>query len=240
MTLNPFNKVEYYEEAVSRYTDQFKDKPVFDKYVRLLLNEKINIQTGMMQLMQLRSLDSAKGKQLDIIGNIVGQERILVDSGLYIYFGWEEDPTAGGWADDNIPSSGYQWVSEDDAESPTNFVYIDDETYRLFIRSKILKNISGISPEEIIEFFNFLFSTTTTKLTELYPNTCIIGIGKELSFQEKQFLNYSIINPEYADRLFPKPVGVSFQFLEIQTPFFGFAGTTGVAGFGVGKLSGAI
>lgn len=240
MALNEFNKVDYYAEAVSRYTDQFQDKPVFDKYVQLLLNEKINVQAAMQQLMQLRSLDTATGKQLDIIGNIVGQERILVDSGLYVYFGWAEDPTAGGWADENNPSSGYQWISENNLNSPTDYVYIDDETYRLFIRSKILKNISGVSPEEIIEFFNFLFGTTTTNLKELYPNTCIIGIGKELSFQEKQFLNYSVQNSEYTDKLFPKPVGVSFQFLELQTPFFGFAGTSGAAGFGVGKLSGAI
>lgn len=240
MALNEFNKVDYYAEAVSRYTDQFQNKPVFDKYVRLLLNEKVSAQTAMQQLMQLRSLDTAAGKQLDVIGNIVGQERILVDTGLYIYFGWAEDPTAGGWADMNVPSSGYQWVSQDDEDNQSSFVYIDDETYRLFIRSKILKNISGISPEEIIEFFNFLFGTTTTKLTELYPNTCIIGIGKELSFQEKQFLNYAVVNPEYIDRLFPKPAGVSFQFLELQTPFFGFLGTTGAAGFGVGKISGAI
>lgn len=240
MALNTFNKVEYYDEAKTRYTDFLTDKPVFDKYVQLMLNEKINIQTAMQDLMQLRSLDTAKGVHLDNIGNIVGQERILVDTGLYVYFGWEEDPTAGGWADDNVPSSGYQWISEDAAENPTDYVYIDDDTYRLFIRSKILKNISGISPEEIIQFFNFLFNTTSTKLTELYPNTCIIGIGKELSFQEKQFLNYSVVNPSYSDKLFPKPAGVSFQFLELQTPFFGFAGTTGAAGFGVGKLSGAI
>jgi hypothetical protein len=240
MALNEFNKVDYYAEAVSRYTDQFQDKPVFDKYVQLLLNEKINVQTAMQQLMQLRSLDTATGKQLDIIGNIVGQERILVDTGLYIYFGWEEDPTAGSWADENVPSSGYQWVDENNANNQTSYVYIDDDTYRLFIRSKILKNISGVSPEEIIEFFNFLFGTTSTRLTELYPNTCIIGIGKKLSFQEKQFLNYSVQNSEYTDKLFPKPVGVSFQFLELQTPFFGFAGTAGAAGFGVGKLSGAI
>ena len=240
MALNEFNKVDYYAEAVGRYTDQFQDKPVFDKYVQLLLNEKINAQTAMQQLMQLRSLDTATGNQLDIIGNIVGQERILVDTGLYIYFGWEEDPTAGSWADENVSSSGYQWVDESNANNQTSYVYIDDDTYRLFIRSKILKNISGVSPEEIIEFFNFLFGTTTTRLTELYPNTCIVGIGKELSFQEKQFLNYSVQNSEYTDKLFPKPVGVSFQFLELQSPFFGFAGTSGAAGFGVGKLSGAI
>jgi len=237
MALNEFNEVDYYAEAVSRYTDQFQNKPVFDKYVQLLLNEKINAQQAMIQLMQLRSLDTATGVQLDNIGNIVGQERILVDTGIYKYFGWEEDITAGEWADETVEGSGFEWVDEYSLDSPIQYIALDDNTYRLFIRSKILKNISGISPEEVIEFFNFLFKTSKTKITELYPNTVVVSVGKQLTFQEKQFLYYVNTQQGYADRLFPKPAGVRFQFVEVSYPYFAFSDTQGASGFDVGKFA---
>lgn len=229
MALNPFNEVDYYAEAKTRYTDAFKDKPIFDKYVQLMLNGFISTQEATKQLMQLRSLDVATGKNLDIIGDIVGQERILVDTGLYIYFGVNEDSTAGGLGTVTDNSKGYPLYSTTN-ESTSDYRYIDDETYRLFIRSKILKNISGVSPEEIIEFFNFLFQTKQTLLVEEYPAKCTIRLGKILSFQEEQFLAYSVLNEGYTDRLFPKPAGVQFEFEQALSPFLLFDGTVAYNG----------
>ncbi len=223
MALNPFNEVDYYAEAKTRYTDAFKDKPVFDKYLRLMLNGFLPIQEATKQLMQLRSLDVATGKNLDIIGDIVGQERILVNTGLYIYFGMNEDAAAGSLGTVTDSSKGYPLYSVTN-ESTSDYRYIDDATYRLFIRSKILKNVSGVSPEEIIEFFNFLFQTEQTLLEEQYPAKCIIRIGRDLSFQEEQFLAYSVLTEGYADRLFPKPVGVEFEFEQGESPFLVLSG----------------
>lgn len=212
MALNPFNEVDYASEAVSRYTDAFRDKPVFDKYVKLMLSGFISVQEATKELMQLRSLDVATGKNLDIIGDIVGQERILVNTGLYIYFGMNEDVTAGTLGTLADSSVGFPLYSIENA-SQSEYRYIDDETYRLFIRSKIIKNISGVSPEEVIEFFNFLFQTETTTLQEVYPAKCNIQLGRTLSYQEQQFLAFSVQNSGYMDRLFPKPVGVEFVFV---------------------------
>lgn len=229
MALNPFNEVDYYAEAQTRYTDAFKDKPIFDKYLRLMLDGFLPIQEATKQLMQLRSLDVATGKNLDIIGDIVGQERILVNTGLYVYFGMNEDITAGTLGTVTDSSKGYPLYSITN-ESTSDYRYIDDETYRLFIRSKILKNVSGVSPEEIIEFFNFLFQADQTLITEQYPAKCTIRIGKILSYQEDQFLAYSVMNEGYTDRLFPKPVGVEFEFEQALSPFFLFDGSAAYNG----------
>ena len=82
MAINDFSIVDYLEEGRSRVTEQFKDKNVFDKYLQLLLGGKIELQEVFRQLMQERSIDTATGAQLDIIGDIVGQPRELIDLSL--------------------------------------------------------------------------------------------------------------------------------------------------------------
>lgn len=77
MAINPFDESDYLGVARSRVTQQFKDKVVLDKFLQLMLQLRIDIQLTLKDLMQLRSLDTATGAALDILGTIVGQERTL-------------------------------------------------------------------------------------------------------------------------------------------------------------------
>lgn len=88
MATNPFNFVDYLELARSRTTEQFKleNAPVFDRYLQLLVVEIQNLQQVFRDLKQLRSLDTAVGDQLDIIGDIVGQDRVLLSADLYSFW----------------------------------------------------------------------------------------------------------------------------------------------------------
>ena len=68
----PFVETDYLTVARSRYTQQFKDKPVFDAYVKIVMQEIAELQTAFKDLKQLRDLDNAVGVQLDVVGDIVG------------------------------------------------------------------------------------------------------------------------------------------------------------------------
>ena len=81
MAINGFDVVPYLDVARERKTFAFSDKVVFDKYLQLLLMGQIELQETLKDLMQLRSIDTAEGEQLDIIGRIVGQERELGECG---------------------------------------------------------------------------------------------------------------------------------------------------------------
>ena len=89
MTTNAFTEIDYLPQGRGRVTQQFKDKPVFDAYLKLALDALNEIQNVYKDLMQLRSINTATGVQLDQIGNIVGQSRTLVNYNAFPYFGFD-------------------------------------------------------------------------------------------------------------------------------------------------------
>lgn len=77
MATNPFVVEDFLGVARTRVTEQFKGKVILDKFLQLMLQLRNDIQLTLKDLMQLRSIDTATGAQLDELGDIVGQERTL-------------------------------------------------------------------------------------------------------------------------------------------------------------------
>lgn len=219
--------------ARSRTTQQFTqaDDPIFDKYLQLITNAEIEIQNVFKDLMQLRDLDSAEGAQLDVIGRIVGQDRVLINADLYTFFGFVGALKAGSFGDVGNSLVGSRFL---DYGSPTGGnITLDDETYRLFIRAKIYKNTTRSTPEEFIEVINLIFGTTGTFLSENGNANATVFFSRPLSDIEKGLLQYVNSSDGYPSRLIPKTVGVGLQFGEYQADnYFGFQGTPGAKGFG--------
>ena len=88
--ITPFEVVPYLEEARPRYTEQFKNKEVFDKYIQLLIYGQEQLQLVFQDLIQKRSLDTAGGEQLNLIGELVGLPRGSLPSAAWegSYFGF--------------------------------------------------------------------------------------------------------------------------------------------------------
>lgn len=231
MTTNPFEEVDYLEEARERVTEQFKDKVIFDKYLQLLLNGQVEIQKAFKDLMQLRSLDTATGAQLDIIGNIVGQERVLLNADFYNFFGFQGAIKASSFGDVSTPSVGGMFY---DYGTPLGGnIRLDDNTYRLFIKAKIFKNTTASTPEEFLAVLNLVFGTDTTVLTEEGDASITVLLSRVLSDFERALLSYISTEPGYPSRLIPKTVGVRINYGEFQGGnFFGFEGVPGAKGFG--------
>lgn len=231
MTSNPFTEFNYLSEARERVTEQFKDKEVFDKYLQLLINGQIEIQKVFKDLMQLRSLDTATGAQLDVIGRIVGQERVLLNSDLYDFFGFQGALKAGSFGDLNSPGIGSLFYNYGDPLGGN--ISLDDESYRLFIKAKIFKNNTSSTPEEFLAVLNLVFGTDTTVLTEEGDASITVLLSRALTDFERALLTYISTEPGYPSRLIPKTVGVRVNFGEyVDGNFFGFEGVPGAKGFG--------
>lgn len=102
------------------------------------------------QLISLRTLDTATGKQLDGIGVILGQSRYLqaVD---YIYFGFE----------DQTASDTFGKAPLRDANQQAGYaVAVSDDVYRLVLRAKIILNSGAGTIEDIISVCKLLFGAT--------------------------------------------------------------------------------
>ena len=231
--LNEFVEIDYLAEARSRVTDQFKDKAIFDKYVTLLINGSVELQTTLKQLQQLRSIDTATGVQLDNIGEIVGISRGLVSAELFKYFGFKDkdnlipNPQAGTFGSTTDSSVGSPWYSLG-APLGVSREPSDDE-YRLIIKAKIIKNRTLARPEDVIEAYKFLFSTGQVTIDEFATAKVKVGIGKILSSVERGLL----FDLQGSGSLLPKTVGVNYQYVEYQsTRVFALAGFPGAMGPG--------
>lgn len=209
--LNPFVNEEFLNVARSRVTEQFKQKPVYDRYLQLLLSGKIELQNTIQDTMQLRSIDTAVGVQLDVIGEIVGRPRGLVTSDIFYYFGFEGAAQGESFGSTTDPTVGGQWYSLD---APVGISREpSDEEYRIILKAKIIKNRTLARPEDVINAYKFLFGAGTVTIEELGPAQVRIGIGKILNNVERGLL----FDLGGAGTLLPKPIGVSYVYSEFQS-----------------------
>lgn len=215
--INEFDLVDYLADARDRVTTQFKDKEVFDRYLQLLLSEPIALQEVFRQLMQDRSIDTAVGKQLDIIGEIIGQGRSLVIYGAYEYFGFDTDAGSFPFSSEAAPTEGGTWLS--DTLPVSGNIELDDDTYRLVIKARILARSSSCRPQDIIDSIKFLIASPSATMTETGNAHISLGFGRLLTSLEK----YLIKGQAGAKGLIPTAAGVSLSYYEYDADdVFGF------------------
>jgi len=218
MALNEFNIEPYLEIARSRVTEQFKGKIVFDKFLQLLITAQVEIQSVLKDLMQLRSLDTATGEQLNILGRIVGQDRVLLNSDLYTFFGFQGALKAGSMGTLSDPTVGSVFYSL--GGSLGGNIELDDETYRLFIRAKILKNTTASTSEEFIKAVNLIFGNSAVIAIEdessVQSGNVLVLFNRKLSDFERALLLYEDSSSGYPSSLIPKTIGVNVRYGEYK------------------------
>jgi len=208
MALNEFEIRAYTDEARGLITEQFKEKPVFDKYLQLLTSGILDAQEVLRQLQQQRSIDTAVGAQLDVIGDIVGRPRGLVTSEVFSFFGFQGHSQADTFGSLTDATVGSPWYSLDGATNISRPP--SDEEYRLILKSKIIKNRTLSRPEDVIAAYKFLFGASKVTITQTGPANVRIGIGKILSNVERGLL----FDLGGAGSLLPKTVGVGYSYSE--------------------------
>ena len=119
------------------------------------------------------------------------------------------------------------------AGDPTGGNYLlDDNTYRLFIKSKIIKNNTASTTEELIAFIQFIFGGTFPVYLVEGGAKCLLFFGKELSQLEKNLLSYISYELGYPSRLIPKTVGVLMEFATFDANnFFAYQGVPNAKGY---------
>lgn len=231
MPINTFEIQEYLEVARSRVTEQFKGADIFDRYLQLLLGGKIEIQNVLQDLMQLRSIDTATGAQLDIIGDIVGQPRELIDTALLTFFAFQGYPNAQSYGDLNDSKIGGYYY---DLRNPlAGNTLLTDEQYRIFIKAKIIKNNTNVTPDQFIDFMKFVFGVEISTVIAEGNAEFTVMLGRQLSSFERVLLTYTSNSAGYPSRFVPKPIGVRINFGEfIAEDYFGFQGAPNAQGYG--------
>lgn len=231
MALNEFEKLHYLQEMRDRVTFTFEQRKVFDKVLQLLSLPAEEVQETWRQLMQERSIDTAVGKQLDIIGDIVGQPRVIIDSSFIPYFGYSGAFQAQPYGDLNDQSvGGYYW---DIKTSLTGNVVLNDDQYRTFIKAKIIKNTTKATPENVISFIKFVFGADKVQIThDSGAEQALVMVSDDLDQFQIALLTY-FVEDLYKEYFVPKTLGVGYVFGSIPTTrFFSFLGVPEGSGYG--------
>lgn len=202
---------DYLDIARSRYTSQFKESPNFDTLMRIWLEGYQELQEIALDVTFINNVDVAQGAQLDVIGDIVGQPRQLVDISTTGFFGFFEDPGAKSFGS-LTNSAGGVWYGLNDPASGN--ITLPDDLYKLFIKAKILSNNSGGTPEQVIEAAKQLFQTDEVELLEGNYAEIYLWIGRPWNDPDLTVFP-GLDETAIAKRLLPVPVGVSINYSDI-------------------------
>lgn len=140
-------------QACARTIDVFRRAPVLRQIQTVQIRQSQELYDALIDSLPARTLEEARGTNLDVIGRIVGVwPRPLVDAGDLVYF----EPDSAEGMPDNAPV----FVTG----APENgLVEVGDVEYRRRIRAKIIKNGTkyGSAPE-IMYWAQFAYGTAVS------------------------------------------------------------------------------
>lgn len=133
MAFDPINlaSVDLLNRAVQRTLLQFRHSPVLQSILAAFISEVTALEIAAEGTITGRSPLDAVDVQLDGLGRIVGQDRIVFDYSLIEYFA----PDVVGQAVDGAPA----WVAN--APTSENFI-VGDAWYRQLIEARVARNFA--------------------------------------------------------------------------------------------------
>jgi len=174
----------------SRILSQYSESPLFKKLLEVFTSECQELLDAIVDLMEYRTLSKAQGKQLDIIGRIVGQPRLAYNYDSLYWFTPNEDGLGadnGHWWIGGVP----QAVEED----------MDDITYEKWIWLRVLENhnLFSSTPELVQAIYDGLGETVGIEQVDMMTGK--IYAESTISLTNYSLLDYyrdtPIVNNEY-------------------------------------------
>lgn len=205
----------YSETMTERTVSQYNGSPIFLAFLSSLAVHADELETEVAKVNSKRVLGAAEGKQLDIIGRIVGIPREVVDFQTGVFFGFSGDPTGLGFDDlNNVVTDAGRYRGLTEATGSSRL--LGDEEYTALLTAKILANTSDLTPNsvllitrELMKVFRHSGENIPIFINETGNASFDIIIQEELSASEQAFIAYL--------DLIPRPAGVKISYV-YETP----------------------
>ena len=221
---------------MSRFTEEYKARLIKQYFYKEKAGAEIELQAGtwekaynlLLEFPDQFDVDSAFGNQLDIIGRIVGVNRIVPFVIDKIRFGFDGDSSARGMAD-AFDSSVESAIFFEALEQPYANQELDDEDFRLFIKAKISSNASSaymVSDERLgINKVLQSFLSGAYAIDNL-DMTLLLFVPDNIDDERIRLIE--------GLNLLPKPQGVRYRLVRyfVESDSFGFDGDAFALGFG--------
>lgn len=203
---------DYIDIERSRVTSQFEERINIDNLLQVWTDGFQELQKTCFDIFNIPDIDTAKGYQLDVIGEIVGQPRDLVDIGLAQYFGFEDDVTALPYGSVYNKLGGIYFSLN---KKLTGNVTLTDQFYRYFIKAKIVQNTAQGSPEDIISTLQNLFQAGVVEITQDGIANFTVNLDGRPWSDPTSSIYPGMDEAELALKFMPKPAGVSVEFIDV-------------------------
>ena len=201
---------------------QFQDKKVIAAILEALGEELDELQTVFTDLRDKRWIDTGEGKQLDGLGEIVGQSRQIAEALAIPYFGFEDQPGAMGFEQARFRDYDETWLES---------YNLADPEYRLVLWAKVAKNTAGGTAEDTISSLKFIFGAPYAFLQEVGNAKIAVGIGRRLTKGDTLLADAVDLTVRAGG------VGVEWQTLFDYDAYFGFLGQQNAKGFEAGSFA---
>lgn len=208
------NRADY---AKSFLINQYCGSPYLNIVLEILANEKTEIAQQICNVIVQRNLADAEGAQLDALGKIVGLPRPAFDASVDNLFTFDNVSGDGAGFGTIGGSSGGFFVSLE----PLKGGLVDDETYRLRIQAKIIRNTTNSSLADMIKYSELIFNANATIVE---GNGFVqLTVGRQVRPLELAFIQDT----------FPRAAGVQLDLISyvIGPNPFGFSGNLQNVGF---------
>lgn len=158
---------DYKTTARSRLTDRHKSDETFLAILDTLVEIKSQRQKQYLDIADtLLDIDKSEGKNLDLIGKLIGEERTLVNFIDRSYFGFlgarlSESYDIGYWY--SLYKNKYGTLRT-----------LTDEEYRRVLKARVVKNSSNSNRDDLLRVVNILTNNTDNTVVENVNNGSIV------------------------------------------------------------------
>lgn len=213
------------EEYLRLITSEHADKPRFVSTVSVSADAATSIKN---LLDGMRSgtfdLDSARGAQLDIVGEWIGVSRNIDTPITDVYFALDTEGLGfdqGAWLGPFDPIDG--------------ITRLDDDTYRLLLRARIGANQWDGTMESSKEILDLIFDINSTGTFAFIRDNQDMTMTVGISGVTPPALNLALISKGYVS-IKPGTVGIDYYVVsDNDTPLFGFDSNNDlIGGFDIG------
>lgn len=208
--------LDYVALSKSRYTGQFSEDKVFNAIVQTLVEYKMKVQKTYKDFAEvILNIDKSTGKNLDLIGSIVGQDRILIDYFTSKYFGFEGNPKAE-------PFDVGMWYSIFSGKGGESRILTDEE-YRRVIKARIIRNRTNCTRRDFIAILDLLMDIDRTyKDRNIFQNS-LYNLGTSPSPSENNVAVTQYTKPEYKNLItkvtYAESASSTFPYIGVMSEF---------------------
>ena len=210
--------------ALCRLITQYQRSDNLKAWLSMQANQRQVLEIALCQMFLAFDKDTAIGRQLGTIGEILGVNRVIENgeekAGFFGFLGY---PTAEAFNQGFFRGSSDQPLYCD--------LIMSDGESRSFICAQILRNMTRATEDEFLSALEQVFGVEFAMITYDYNERAVIHveIGQRLPSAERSLLR----NNEF----FPRPAGVRIESLkQYETPF-GFVGHPKAHAFNEGEFA---